>query len=174
MQVNGADVRGLRGVRGSMAKHVLGKLVAQLVATINLDNKEIGDKDAAEAVAAMLLWSAPTLTSLSLRYGLGSGQILMVLWGLSGSLFSVSHGSCSLSSGCSLSFLRVTRRRKLLSPPSHTGLLSLLRVTRGLLSLLRVTLRLLSLLRVTRDLLSLLRVTRRLLSLPCLEKVSLS
>jgi hypothetical protein len=36
--------------------------------TIDLSGKEIGDKGAAKAVAAMLLWSAPTMTKLDLRY----------------------------------------------------------------------------------------------------------
>ncbi len=63
-QVNGADVR---AVRGSMTKRLLAKVATQTVTTINLDNKEIGAKGAAEAVAAMLLWSARTLTYVSLR-----------------------------------------------------------------------------------------------------------
>ncbi len=50
-----------------MAKRILGKVVAQRITTIDLDGKEIGDKGAAAAVAAMLLWSSSTLTSLRLR-----------------------------------------------------------------------------------------------------------
>ncbi len=55
-QVNGADVL---AVRVSKAKRIT---------TIDLQDKEIGGKGAAEAVAAMLLWSAPSMTKLDLRY----------------------------------------------------------------------------------------------------------
>ncbi len=64
LQVNGADVR---GARGSMAKRILGNLVAQSIDVIDLHDKEIGIRDAAGAVSAMLLWSSPTLTTLWLR-----------------------------------------------------------------------------------------------------------
>ena len=36
--------------------------------TLDLSRKEIGDKGAAEAVAVMLLWNAPSMTKLDLRY----------------------------------------------------------------------------------------------------------
>ncbi len=65
MQVNGVDVR---GVRGSMAKRLLGKMATQRITKINLNREKIGPNGAAEAVAAMLLWSASALTELSLRY----------------------------------------------------------------------------------------------------------
>ncbi len=57
----------MRAVRGSMGRRLLGKVVAQRITTIDLQGKEIGAKGAAAAVAATLLWSAPTLTSLDLR-----------------------------------------------------------------------------------------------------------
>ncbi len=52
LQVNETDVRSLR---------------ARYSKAVDLDNKEIGAKYSAEALAAMLFWSAPTLTRLSLR-----------------------------------------------------------------------------------------------------------
>ena len=59
------------GARGSVGfqnlQDLLGKVVAQRITKIDLEGKEIGAKGAAAAVAAMLLWSAPTLTSLDLR-----------------------------------------------------------------------------------------------------------
>jgi hypothetical protein len=41
--------------------------VEQKITTIDLDSKDIGPKLAVEAVAAMLIWSVPTLTRLKLR-----------------------------------------------------------------------------------------------------------
>jgi hypothetical protein len=38
------------------------------VITLDLSQKKIGDKGAAEAVAVMLLWNAPSMTKLDLRY----------------------------------------------------------------------------------------------------------
>jgi hypothetical protein len=65
MQVNLVDVRAVRG--SSMAQRLLGKVSAQRITAIDLDNKSIGSKLAAEAVAAMLIVNAPTLTRLQLR-----------------------------------------------------------------------------------------------------------
>ncbi len=58
----------MRAVRGSMAQRILGKVAAQQVNTIKLCKKKIGGMGATEAVTAMLLWSAKTITALDLRY----------------------------------------------------------------------------------------------------------
>jgi hypothetical protein len=52
VQVNGIDVRAMR---------------APMNTKLDFSRKEIGAKGAAGAVAAMLLWSLPTLTCLDLR-----------------------------------------------------------------------------------------------------------
>jgi hypothetical protein len=57
----------VRAVRGSLLRRLLGKVSAQRIAMINLDRKDIGYMEAVEAVAAMLLWNAPTLDVLLFR-----------------------------------------------------------------------------------------------------------
>ncbi len=61
------DVQCVRG--SSMVRRLLGKVSSKTrkVSIIDLDNKSIGNKCAGEAVAAMLDWSASTLTRLQLR-----------------------------------------------------------------------------------------------------------
>ncbi len=56
------------GVRSSRLRRLAQGSGALGVSNVNLEKKEIGDKCAAEAVAAMLPWNAPTLTVLWLGY----------------------------------------------------------------------------------------------------------
>ncbi len=81
MQVNWVDVQAVHSMiadRGlfcsrtsntdsdSLLRNLVSKVsVGVTRATeIDLDNKDIGGKGAAEAVAALLIWSSPTLTTL--------------------------------------------------------------------------------------------------------------
>ncbi len=77
-QVNGVDVRAMRSLIAPRI-HRLSKVAAQRVTTIDLESKEIGGKGAAEAVAAMLLWIAPTMIKLDLRFKLIRPKPLLFL-----------------------------------------------------------------------------------------------
>ena len=55
----------MQGMRVSRMQRIMGAIRG---VTLDLSGKEIGDKGAAEAVAVMLLWNAPTVTKLNLRY----------------------------------------------------------------------------------------------------------
>ena len=66
-QVNSATVR---GVRGSQTKRILSKAMRIKVSSVDLSGKKLGENGAVEAVAAMLVWSASTLTNLDLRFSI--------------------------------------------------------------------------------------------------------
>ena len=63
-QVNGVD---LRRAQGSLIMGLLSKTVRASLTSVDLSRKGLEDAGAVEAVAAMLAWSASTLTRLDLR-----------------------------------------------------------------------------------------------------------